>query len=83
MNLKNEKTNTPQSMITKMGVLSKDQFGNWVNDEGNLINLIDCPVCGQADAQQECYEALDGGTMNSHERIDCNQCGCVTNTRDY
>ncbi len=73
----------PAAMITKSGVLLKDQFGNWINECGDVINVIDCPECNRPGAQQECYEALDGGTMNQHERIECNHCGCVVNTREY
>ncbi len=73
----------PESMITRSGLLKKDEFGNFINEDGDVINLIDCPECGKPKAQQERYEALDGGTYNHHERVICNSCCVVVNTRDY
>lgn len=72
-----------QVMITGSGGLRLDKFGSYIDEFGDIVSLIDCPECGKPGAQQQNYEALDGGTINQHERIDCNACGCVKNTRDY
>lgn len=43
---------------------------------------VSCPQCGK-EASREDYERVEGGSLNSYVRTQCNHCGYADDNGDY